>query len=218
MQWHIPPHAAREPPYIKHHPQMMIQTSSHRLSSLMFQAHPFTCSNFLPAPTSPACFTPQIPHTPQRPTQPIRPLYRRCLVALYFVGADKAPMQAALAAAGAVAPVVRLCRSSQPELQAEAVDVVKVLSRHPRASRIIVDLGEGAVGDGVWLVRGGGWGEGRRVWVRLWVWVCVQVRVCALVHVRACMCAQTQMQQGRCTSLHTHPPHHAHYYRHVAGV
>ena len=68
--------------------------------------------------------------------------WRRCLVALYFVGADKAQMQAALAAAGVVAPVVRLCRSSQPELQAEAVDVVKVLSRHPRASRVIVDLGE----------------------------------------------------------------------------
>ena len=64
------------------------------------------------------------------------------MVALYFVGADKAPMQAALAAAGAVAPVVRLCRSGQPELQAEAVDVVKVLSRHPRASRVIIDLGE----------------------------------------------------------------------------
>ena len=66
----------------------------------------------------------------------------RCLVALYFVGADKAPMQAALAAAGAVAPVVRLCRSSQPEVQAEATDVLKVLARHPRASRVIVDLGE----------------------------------------------------------------------------
>ena len=69
-------------------------------------------------------------------------MWRRCLVALYFVGADKAPMQSALAAAGAVAPVVRLCRSPQPEVQAEAVDVVKVLSRHPRAARIIVDLGQ----------------------------------------------------------------------------
>ena len=43
---------------------------------------------------------------------------------------------------GAVAPVVRLCRSSQPEIQAEAADVIKVLSRHARAARVIVDCGQ----------------------------------------------------------------------------
>ena len=43
---------------------------------------------------------------------------------------------------GTVAPVVRLCRSSQPEIQAEAADVVKVLSRHARAASVIVDCGE----------------------------------------------------------------------------
>ena len=62
-------------------------------------------------------------------------------MALYFIGADKAAMQGALASAGAVTPVVRLCRSTQPEVQAEAVDVLKVMSRHPRASRVVVDLG-----------------------------------------------------------------------------
>ncbi|KAK9786899.1 hypothetical protein WJX73_000622 [Symbiochloris irregularis] len=67
-------------------------------------------------------------------------LVRRCLVVLYFVGADKTELQATLAAAGAVGPVVRLCRSTQPEVQAEAVDVVKVLSRNPRAGRVILDL------------------------------------------------------------------------------
>lgn len=66
----------------------------------------------------------------------------RCLVALYFVGADKPALQGALVAAGAIPPVVRLCHSTQREVQAEAVDVLKVLSRHQRASRVIVDLGE----------------------------------------------------------------------------
>lgn len=66
----------------------------------------------------------------------------RCLVALYFIGADKEALQAAMTQMGTVAPVVRLCRSQQPEIQAEAADVVKVLSRHPRAATVIIECGE----------------------------------------------------------------------------
>ena len=62
-------------------------------------------------------------------------------MALYFVGADKAALQAAMASAGAVAPTVRLCRSSHPEVQAEAADVLKVLARSASAAQAIVDLG-----------------------------------------------------------------------------
>ena len=47
-----------------------------------------------------------------------------------------------MAQMGTVAPVVRLCRSTQPEIQAEATDVVKVLSRHARAASVIVDCGQ----------------------------------------------------------------------------
>ena len=67
---------------------------------------------------------------------------RRCLVALYFIGADKDKLQAAMTEKGAVSPVVRLCRSSQAEIQAEAADVAKVLARNGTAASIIVDCGE----------------------------------------------------------------------------
>jgi len=63
-------------------------------------------------------------------------------VALYFIGADKEELQSAMALHGATAPVVRLCRSPQGEIQAEATDVVKVLSRHPKAANVIVECGE----------------------------------------------------------------------------
>ena len=63
-------------------------------------------------------------------------------MALYFVGADKAALQAAMASAGAVAPTVRLCRSTHPEIQAEAADVLKVLARSATAAQVIVDLGK----------------------------------------------------------------------------
>lgn len=64
-------------------------------------------------------------------------------MALYFIGADKEALQAQMTQMGVVAPVVRLCRSPQPEIQAEAADVVKVLARHARAASVIVDCGEG---------------------------------------------------------------------------
>ena len=84
-----------------------------------------------------ACCLPQALSTCRLNT----PCSRRCLVALYFVGADKTTLQAAMASAGAVAPAVRLCRSSQPEVQAEAADVLKVLARSPSAAHVIADLG-----------------------------------------------------------------------------
>ena len=68
----------------------------------------------------------------------------RCLVALYFIGADKEALQAAMTQMGTVAPVVKLCRSQQPEIQAEAADVVKVLSRHAKAAAVIIECGKTA--------------------------------------------------------------------------
>ena len=73
----------------------------------------------------------------------VRILYDcRCLVALYFIGADKDKLQAAMTEKGAVSPVVRLCRSSEVEIQAEAADVVKVLARNTKAASLIVACGE----------------------------------------------------------------------------
>ena len=66
----------------------------------------------------------------------------RCLVALYFIGADKEDLQSAMAQMGVTGPVVRLCRNPQPEIQAEATDVVKVMARHPKAAVVIVECGK----------------------------------------------------------------------------
>ena len=70
----------------------------------------------------------------------------RCLVALYFIGADKDKLQTAMTEKGAVGPVVRLCRSSQSEIQAEAADVAKVLARNATACSIIAECGRFLVG------------------------------------------------------------------------
>ena len=61
---------------------------------------------------------------------------------LHYIGADKEPVQAAVTQIGAVAPVLRLCGSSQPEIQAAAADVVRVLSRHAGAALAVVDCGQ----------------------------------------------------------------------------
>lgn len=55
-------------------------------------------------------------------------LYHRCLIVLYFIGADKEVLQSEIVAAGAVPPVVKLCSSSDAALQAEAADLLKVSS------------------------------------------------------------------------------------------
>ena len=48
---------------------------------------------------------------------------------LYFIGADKEVLQGEIVAAGAVPGVIKLCSSSNPELQAEAADLIKVKCR-----------------------------------------------------------------------------------------
>lgn len=66
-------------------------------------------------------------------------IVRRCLITLYFVGADKHDMQSRIGETEAVAKVLELCRNcSQPEIQAEAVDVIKVLSRCRECADIIM--------------------------------------------------------------------------------
>ena len=66
----------------------------------------------------------------------------RCLVTLYFVGADKEQLQMKIMNAGAIPTIVRLCASTHGDVQAEAADVLKVLSRNPAAGQVIVDAGE----------------------------------------------------------------------------
>lgn len=69
-------------------------------------------------------------------------LVRRCLVALYFVGADKPDLQAQLGAVpGAIAQLVSLLRSENPDVRAEAADVVKVVSRSPLCGAQIAEAG-----------------------------------------------------------------------------
>ena len=46
-----------------------------------------------------------------------------------------------MAQMGVTAPVVRLCRHSNAEIQAEATDVLKVLARNNKAATIIVECG-----------------------------------------------------------------------------
>jgi hypothetical protein len=62
-------------------------------------------------------------------TRPDSSLVRRCLIALYFIGADKDGLQQAIGAAGALPHLLALARSDSPDVQAEATDVLKVLCR-----------------------------------------------------------------------------------------
>ena len=88
-----------------------------------------------PARLPPPPSLPHLPPTPlslasqlQRPCKDWWPRSRRCLIVLYFIGADKEVLQAEIVAAGAVPPVVKLCSSSDAALQAEAADLLKVRS------------------------------------------------------------------------------------------
>jgi hypothetical protein len=57
-------------------------------------------------------------------------IVRRCLVALYYIGADKDALQQAIgAAAGALPQLLALIHSESLDVQAEATDVLKVLCR-----------------------------------------------------------------------------------------
>lgn len=66
---------------------------------------------------------------------------RRCLMALYFIGADKEVLQGEIVSAGAVPAAVKLCGSGNSEVQAEAADLLKVLARNGRAAVTIVQEG-----------------------------------------------------------------------------
>lgn len=62
-------------------------------------------------------------------SRPDSSLVRRCLIALYFIGADKDALQQAIGAAGALPQLLLLARSDSLDVQAEATDVLKVLCR-----------------------------------------------------------------------------------------
>lgn len=69
-------------------------------------------------------------------------LVRRCLVALYFIGADKPELQAELGAVpGAIAQLVSLLRSDNADVRAEAADVIKVVARSPACAGQVLDHG-----------------------------------------------------------------------------
>eukprot|EP00775_Hariotina_reticulata_P009273 gene9273-9438_t len=80
-------------------------------------------------------------------------LVRRCLIALYYIGADKDDLQQAIGAAGALPQLLALTRSDSPEVQAEATDVLKVLCRNAACGKSLVQLG--AIEDLVRLAHGG---------------------------------------------------------------
>lgn len=65
-------------------------------------------------------------------------LVRRCLITLYFVGADKGDMQEEIAAADAVPLLLALCTSNNQDIAAEAVDSVKVLCKSAACGRAIL--------------------------------------------------------------------------------
>lgn len=66
-------------------------------------------------------------------------LVKRSLIALYFVGADKEDLQIEILKAGALQPVLTLCKSSHQSVQSEAVDVCKVLSKSKVCSVTMAD-------------------------------------------------------------------------------
>jgi hypothetical protein len=71
-------------------------------------------------------------------SRPDSSLVRRCLIALYFIGADKDALQQAIGAAGALPQLLQLARSDSADVQAEATDVLKVLCRNGSCGRTIV--------------------------------------------------------------------------------
>eukprot|EP00879_Flechtneria_rotunda_P015903 GHRR01016630.1.p1 GENE.GHRR01016630.1~~GHRR01016630.1.p1 ORF type:complete len:332 (+),score=98.21 GHRR01016630.1:372-1367(+) len=80
-------------------------------------------------------------------------LVRRCLIALYFIGADKDALQQAIGAAGALPHLLSLASSDSPDVQAEATDVLKVLCRNAACGQALAELGGFEVLVG--LVQGG---------------------------------------------------------------
>ncbi|GMH35458.1 hypothetical protein BSKO_03326 [Bryopsis sp. KO-2023] len=72
---------------------------------------------------------------------PDQGLLKRCLIALYFLGADKDDLQVEIMNAGALPFLLQLCTSPHQAVQAEAVDVCKVLSRSSQCSESIAEQG-----------------------------------------------------------------------------
>ena len=68
-------------------------------------------------------------------------LVRRCLIALYFIGADKDTLQQQIGATGAIPNLLKLCQSDSPDVQAESADVLKVLSRNASCGKALAALG-----------------------------------------------------------------------------
>jgi hypothetical protein len=72
-------------------------------------------------------------------------LVRRCLIALFFIGADREELQTAICQSGGLLPCIALCGSDDVDVQAEATDVVKVLSRNTVAHTQLLEAGPEAL-------------------------------------------------------------------------
>jgi hypothetical protein len=116
---------------------------------------------------------------------------RRCLIALYFIGADKDSLQQAIGAAGALPQLLQLVRSDSPDVQAEATDVLKVLCRNAACGRMLAELSGIEV-----LVCVAQSGHTSRAKVRAWQH---SLRTCMHQHVQhteSCYDAMHSMQDG----------------------
>ena len=65
-------------------------------------------------------------------------MVKRTLIALYFIGADKTQLQIEIAQMHAIELLIKLARHENPEIQAEACDCIKVLSRNVECARVII--------------------------------------------------------------------------------
>lgn len=88
-------------------------------------------------------------------------IVRRCLLTLYFIGADKLDMQDIIAKGDIVKKVVALSTSKQHEIQSEAVDVIKVLARSQQCASIIMREGGISILEVRICLRGNGGAHGK---------------------------------------------------------
>ncbi len=93
---------------------------------------------------------------------------------LYFVGADKELLQLKIMNAGAIPTIVRLCASTHGDVQAEATDVLKVLSRNAAAGKVIVDAGEHVA------VQALIWQQDQQLVIALMLAICTVAHICVL--------------------------------------
>jgi hypothetical protein len=130
-------------------------------------------------------------------------LVRRCLIALFFIAADKDDLQQAVGLAGALPQLLELARSASADVQAEATDVLKVLSRNAACGRMLVE--SRGVDVLVAVVQDGATARAKvrmRVCARCAGWSC-KAACCPRLHPRSVHACTLRV---RTTTAHTAPP------------